>query len=176
MSPQTGPEVKYRNFLIKEVRYVWGKGADVSTFAAQIRQESDWNHTARSKYAVGLTQFTGPTARWIVSVFPELKTETMAGGDVRFDWRWSIRAMVRYDAYLFNRIERLDVANSDKWPLTLRAYNGGISWVLKEVASCRTHNMECCLMFRSRRSCEENISYPADILLKWKPAYIGWNR
>ncbi|HJM09496.1 MAG TPA: lytic transglycosylase domain-containing protein, partial [Gammaproteobacteria bacterium] len=65
--------LKYKRDLIRHSRIVWGLNAPVPLFASQIHQESSWNHLAKSKYAKGLTQFTGTTADWIAEVYPELK-------------------------------------------------------------------------------------------------------
>lgn len=176
LSPTGGVDTKYKRFLIKQVRFIWGIDYDVSIFAAQIRQESNWNPRARSPFAVGLSQFTPRTAMWISSQFQDLNNHNPIFGDIRYDWKWSIKAMVRYDAFLFERIERRHVRQSQRWPLTLRAYNGGIGWIYRELGSCEKIDYECCLRFRNAKSCGENHEYPRLILIKWKPLYEGWNR
>ena len=160
------PAHKYRPFLTREVRFVWGHDEPVSTFAAQIRQESAFDEGARSSNAGGLAQFTPATAAWIGGAYPEL-----AGGDV-FNWKWAIRALVRYDRHLHERLPDDD----RRWELTLRAYNGGLGWIQKEMRACNAEGAACCRRFRAERSCRENLNYPTLILGKWKPQYAGWNQ
>lgn len=171
--------LKYKRFLIREVRFLWGMDEEVSTFAAQIRQESNWNPNARSPYAAGLTQFTPGTSKWISAKYPELSEGFFSGPDKRLDWKWSIRAMVRYDHYLYIKLgeSRRHIARqSDLWNLTLRAYNGGLGWIQKELRSCRTMDFRCCRRYRRKSACRENIGYPKAILDRWKPMYRGWDR
>ncbi len=176
LAPHPGDAVllKYRKYLTRQVRFYWGMDQKVSIFAAQIRQESNWNPKARSRYAAGLTQFTPATARWISGAYSELRTHGNKI-DSRFDWKWSIRAMVLYDAHLYKRITASDPAR--RWTLTLRAYNGGLGWIKKEIKRCGALalNMECCLLFRKRAACAENLRYPAMILDRWLPLYERWD-
>ncbi len=164
--------LKYRKYLTRQVRFYWGIHQKVSIFAAQIRQESNWNPKARSRYAAGLTQFTPATAIWISNAYSELRTRGNKF-DSRLDWKWSIRAMIVYDAHLYKRITASDPAR--RWTLTLRAYNGGLGWIKKEIKRCGAHNMECCLLFRSSAACAENLRYPAMIINRWRPLYEGWD-
>ena len=166
---------KYKKFLIREVRFLWGLEEAVSTFAAQIRQESNWNPNARSPYAAGLTQFTPDTAKWMRTLYPELAGGFFDERDVRLDWKWSIRAMVRYDRYLYVKLTQF-AQISNLWTLTLRSYNGGIGWVKKELRNCKTMDFACCRRYRRKSACRENIGYPKAILEKWKPLYRAWDR
>lgn len=167
------PATKHRDFLIREVRFVWGADAEVSTFAAQIRQESAWREDATSSHAAGLAQFTPATAEWMTRAFPELSGGRGFSPDVMFDGKWSIRAMVRYDQYLY---ERLSPRLPERMALALRSYNGGQGWIFRELRECARMDMVCCRRFRSAASCRENVSYPLQILEKWKPLYMGWDR
>lgn len=176
LSPHNYPvNVKQKKFLIREVRFLWGVDQEVSTFAAQIRQESNWNPNARSPYATGLTQFTPDTANWISRIYPELADSFFAGEDRRLDWKWSIRAMVRYDRYLYTKLSQF-TQRSNIWTLTLRSYNGGLGWIKKELRGCKTMDFACCRRYRKKSACRENIGYPKAILKKWKPLYQAWDR
>ena len=179
--------LKYKNFLVRQVRFLWGLDEEVSTFAAQIRQESNWNPNARSPYATGLTQFTPNTANWISGVYPELADGFFTGPDRRLDWKWSIRAMVRYDRLLYTKLAKMRQSimqrspahaawRTQLWTLTLRAYNGGIGWLQKELRGCETMDFACCDRYRRKSACRENIGYPQKILTKWKPMYEAWDR
>ncbi len=63
---------QHRRDLTRNARMIWGLDAPVSTFAAQIHQESAWRPDARSPYAHGLAQFTPATADWIGDLDPAL--------------------------------------------------------------------------------------------------------
>lgn len=176
LSPHHYPvNIKYKKFLIREVHFLWGMDENVSTFAAQIRQESDWNPDARSPHAAGLTQFTPNSARWISTVYPELSDGFFAGPDRRLDWKWSIRAMVRYDRYLYTKLTRF-TQDSNLWTLTLRSYNGGLGWIKKEHRNCKTMDFACCRRYRRRSACRENIAYSKAVLERWKVLYEAWDR
>ncbi len=176
MGHEPGPEMKYRSFLTRQVRFYWDAQQDISTFAAQVRQESGWDTQARSSHATGLAQFTPPTAQWLSSIHLEINAQTPFSAESTLDWKWSLRALVCYDRYLYGKLAN---TGEQQWPLTLRAYNGGLGWILKE-RSCKggfeTSPYECCRKFRALESCRENISYPDLILNKWKQAYAGWDR
>jgi len=178
LAPEVGRvETVYRRFLVRQVRFTWGMDQKVSVFAAQLRQESGWDPKARSPFAAGLAQFTPDTAQWISAKFSGLaRPSSGKPADMRLDWKWSIKAMVRYDAWLHRRIKKQPVGPAMLWPLTLRAYNGGLGWIYRELASCGKPGFLCCLRFRSRANCVENTRYPRVILHKWKPLYAGWDR
>ncbi|GMT42518.1 MAG: lysozyme [bacterium] len=178
MQPHDAASLKYKKFLIRQVRFYWGMEQEVSTFAAQIKQESNWNPSARSPYATGLTQFTPKTAGWILKAYPNLQRGVERGSDVRLDWKWAIRAMVQYDFHLYSRLANREIAGASRsyiWILTLRAYNGGIGWIYRELASCQNLDFDCCSRFRSKKACKENLEYPKKIITRWKPIYAGWD-
>ena len=53
---------KYREYLIKESRFVWGIEAPSATFAAQIHTESGWNEKAKSPAGAVYTDANHPAA------------------------------------------------------------------------------------------------------------------
>lgn len=152
---------KYREFLIKESRVVWGLSAPSSTFASQIHTESLWNEQAKSfAGAEGLAQFMPETALWIGSVYKEL-----AEG-APYNPKWAIRALVCYDKWHFDKIQAVDFSN--KMAFALSAYNGGLGWVLKdkkkaEAAGLNPYayfgNVEKMNAGRSKRAFTENRNY-----------------
>lgn len=173
--------VRHRADLTRSARLAWGLDAPLATFAAQIHQESLWRADARSHVgARGLAQFMPATERWIAGVYPRELAEADAGNPV-----WAMRAMARYDRWIW---ERVPVGMDAGFPLpypspggggddcrrmaaTLRGYNGGLGWVLKEARSGRP-----CEAFRAAASCRENLRYPRRILGVLEPAYVqaGW--
>lgn len=155
--------VRYRGDLVRNARLVWGLSAPVATFAGQIHQESGWRADARSPFAHGLAQFTPDTADWISGLDSDLASAD-TGNPV-----WAIRALVRYDLWLFQRVPSSSAC--DRMGLALRGYNGGLGYIQKE-----TRTGKPCTAFRSAASCKENLAYPQRILTRWEPIYeqAGW--
>lgn len=90
----------YRAELTRNARAVWGIDAPVSSFAAQIHQESRWRVDAVSVVgARGMAQFMPSTVDWIAGAYPAELGEAQP-----FNPSWSIRALVRYDRHLWERI------------------------------------------------------------------------
>ena len=170
---------QYRAVLIREARAVWGLDAPAATFAAQVHQESLWRADAVSRAgAQGLAQFMPQTARWLPSVAPG------TGAPLPFNPGWSIRAMVVYDKWLFDRIHAATVC--DRWAMTLSAYNGGPGWLRRDQALTAEYGLDPCSWEhvrlvnsgRSARSFNENRGYPDRILGRWTPVYraAGWGK
>lgn len=170
---------QYRAVLIREARAVWGLDAPAATFAAQIHQESAWRHDAVSRAgAQGLAQFMPRTAAWLPSVAPE------TGEPLPFNPGWSLRAVVVYDKWLWDRIEAASAC--DRWAMTLSAYNGGLGWLRRDQAlaaeygldPARWEHVRLVNAGRSAASYEENRGYPARILGRWTPVYrsAGWGK
>lgn len=154
----------YRRDLTRQARIVWGLDAPVATFAAQIHQESAWRPDARSPYAHGLAQFTPATAEWIGELDPAL-ADAATGNPA-----WALRALVTYDRWLHDRVAGQPCP---RMQLALRAYNGGLGYIRKEVASGKP-----CRAFRAEWACRENLEYPIRILRDLEPRYVlaGWGR
>lgn len=168
----------YRRELTRNARMIWGINAPVATFGAQIHQESGWRPDARSPYAHGLAQFTPATAEWIGDVDPVL-----AGADTG-NPVWAIRALVRYDRWLWDRNPA--ATDCDRMAFALASYNGGAGWLRREQSQAIAaglapdrwwQNVEVtCHPRRAGWACRENRGYPQRILKKIEPAYIraGW--
>lgn len=167
---------KYRRDLTRNARLVWGIDAPVATFAGQIHQESGWRHDARSKYAGGLAQFTPDTADWIGGAFPELAERQP------FNPAWAIRALVRYDLWLWERTKGA-ASDCERWGFVLQSYNSGLGWVQKRRrasppgdqcfnASC---NVNPGVLPANQREAE---NYPRLIAKVHEPKYVtaGWGR
>lgn len=166
----------HKQQLRQQSYMIWGLDAPVSTFAAQIHQESAWNATAKSRTgATGLAQFMPGTANWIGSVYPDLSTRAPENPT------WAIRALLRYDLWLSQRIAALN--SCEQMAFILSAYNGGLGWVNKRKAK----SVEPGQCFGA--TCEinpgihpanqkENADYPKRILKRYEPLYVnaGWGR
>ena len=165
---------QHKQVLIQQSRHVWGLKAPVSSFAAQIHQESRWNPTARSPVgAAGLTQFMPATAQWIGTYDREL-----AVVDV-YNPRWAMRALAVYDKFLYDKVSGKNPC--ERMAFALSAYNGGLGWVNKRKA--RSPAPDVCFGV----TCEinpgiapanqrENANYPKLILKQFEPLYVrsGW--
>lgn len=169
---------QWRRPLLREARAVWGLGAPAADFAAQIHQESGWRPDAVSRAgALGMAQFMQATATWIVQAYPDL------GPAIPASPQWAIRAMIRYDLHLWERVAA--VTPCDRMAKALSAYNGGLGWVLRDertaAAAGLDHarwwgHVEAVNAGRSAANWRENRGYPLRILYRAAPAYdlAGW--
>lgn len=168
---------KYRRDLVRNARLVWGIDAPVATFAAQIHQESGWRHDAKSRFANGLAQFTPDTADWISSIFPDLADRQP------FNPAWALRALVRYDLWLWKRMPA--AASCDRMAFSLAGYNGGAGWISRDRKAARQAGadpdrwwgeVERFNAGRAAWAYRENRDYPRKILHQWEPMYVaaGW--
>lgn len=165
----------FRDDLIRTARAVWGMGAPVAVFAAQIHQESGWNPQAVSKVgAAGMAQFMPATAKWIAQ-----RDEQLADAQP-LNPAWAMRALVVYDQYLYERAPARYTPSDRMW-VALRAYNGGLGHWQAEAAATgqaqptRERVDEAC--GRARRAalhCRENLGYPQRILQVLQPRYLRW--
>lgn len=165
---------KYRRDLTRNARLVWGIDAPVATFAAQIHQESGWRHDAKSRFAGGLAQFTPDTADWIGGVFPELADRQP------FNPAWALRALVRYDLWLWERTKNAASA-CERWGFVLQSYNSGLGWVQKRRRASppgdRCFDASCNVNPGvSAANQHEAENYPRLILKVHEPKYVraGW--
>lgn len=170
----------YRIKLQREAGRHFGLDAPVARLAAQIHQESGWRADARSPFANGLAQFTPSTAKWLPEVCPQV------GPPDAWDPDWSLRAQACYDAWLYKRVRTLpgsSMTDCDRWAFTLRGYNGGEGWVMRERRKAASggadpNNWHAVAPYRVRAKWahKENTDYPRRILLRLEPAYLaaGW--
>jgi len=168
---------KYRAELIRAARAEWGMSAPVSTFAAQIHQESRWRPDARSPVgASGLAQFMPATARWLCGTRADLPP-----GCDTLSPAWALRALVAYDRHLFERTPRAGDDCGRMWA-ALRGYNGGLAhWraeyrIAGSPDNLRDADAACGSARRSPKHCQENLGYPRRIVDRWQPIYVaaGW--
>lgn len=165
---------QYHRPLVANARAVWGLNAPVATFAGQIHQESGWRADARSPYAGGLAQFTPASAEWIGGLYPELAERQP------FNPAWSLRALVRFDRWLWER--NAAATDCDRMAFALASYNGGEGWLRREQRAARAAGTAPDRWFdavalhclRSRAACAENRAYPAAILYRHQQLYASW--
>ncbi|AOJ06377.1 transglycosylase SLT domain-containing protein [Burkholderia mayonis] len=165
----------YRAELTRNARAVWGLDAPVPTFAAQIHQESVWRPNAVSPVgAQGMTQFMPSTTQWLAGLY-----RSELGDAQPFNPSWSIRALVRYDRYLWDRIDA--DGRCERLAMTLSAYNGGLGWVYRDQRAAAGGGADRRRWFghverfnagRSAAAFRENRGYPRAILRTFEPRYI----
>lgn len=171
--------LKYKRDLIRNARAEWGLDAPVSTFAAQVHQESAWRYDARSPVgAVGLSQFMPATARWITEIFPSL-----ADGEPS-NPAWALRAMVAYDRWLYDRVPPA-ATHCERMAFVLSSYNGGLGWLQRDALAARNGGADPTRWFanverfnagRADWAFRENRGYPRRILQNLEQRYrnAGW--
>lgn len=164
--------LKYQRDLVRTARYAWGPDAPIAAFAGQIHQESGWNPYALSRIgAQGMAQFMPATSRWIAEVYPDLVDGSPS------DPRWAMRALVRYDRWLWDRVKADDAC--ERMAFALSAYNGGLGYVYRRQkaspqpgvcfdATCRINPG----IHPSNQ--RENEDYPARILKRHQLIYANW--
>ncbi|KHS86774.1 transglycosylase SLT domain-containing protein [Pectobacterium aroidearum] len=167
---------QYRSDLIRNARLDWGLNAPVADFAAQLHQESGWNSRAVSPVgAQGLAQFMPATSAWISDIMPELKANQP------FNPAWSIRALTRYDRWIWQRVTAAD--DCQRMAMTLSGYNGGLGWVQRDQKLAAQHGLNRQRWFghvatvnagRSAANWRENRHYPQRILQELAPRYLTW--
>lgn len=169
---------QYRRDLIREGRSAWGLEAPISTFAAQIEQESGWNPTAQSGVgARGLAQFMPATGNWISGAYPDLAENQPENP------RWALRALVTYNKYLWDRVKAAD--DCHRAAKMMSSYNGGLGWIPRDEDLARRYgynpalwwgNVERVNSGRSAGNWKENRDYPTRILFIREPRYVkaGW--
>lgn len=172
--------MQYQRGLIRNARNVWGMTAPVAVFAAQLHQESGWRADVSSPYAHGLAQFTPDTARWIAGAYPDELAFGEMGDKAPFNPDWALRAVVRYDRYLYDRLP--SATECDRWAFTLASYNGGHGWVLRDKKLAQQNGLDPSRWWgnverfstRAKWAFDENRGYPKRILLLIQPTYMPW--
>jgi soluble lytic murein transglycosylase-like protein len=175
---------RWRNVLLREVRYAWGWREDASPWFSQVHQESRWVETARSRFASGLTQFTPATARGVQQSEAGLRQLCADAGGCPFEPRWALRAMTLYDRRLWDGIKGA-ADDMNRRAFTLMAYNAGPGWVARERAKCYADREMFCqggrwfghveqMCLRAAWACRETQGYVHNILERWRPMYAEW--
>ncbi len=144
-----------------------GMDAPAHLFLGQIEQESRCEEGVTAfDGGAGLGQFMPATAEWLHErerALREISTEPSP-----YDPRWSIRAVILYDDWLYG------VVVCKEWLYAFRAYNGGAALLNKEIeraGTCDTRAVETAcrrkvLILKSGKKldlCAVNIDYPRRI-------------
>lgn len=170
---------QHRATLVRAAHALWGLDAPIATLAGQVHQESRWQADARSPVgAQGIAQFMPSTATWMAQMYP-----ADLAGPQPYNPGWALRALVKYDRYLYQRNQAQ--SQCDQWAMTLAAYNGGQGWVNRDrklaLASGASglawfNSIEQYNAGRSAANFKENRHYPRAILFRWERLYeqAGW--
>lgn len=164
--------LKYRGELTREAQFLYGLGAPVPMFAAQIEQESGWRPGITAwDNGRGLAQFMDPTADTITRLYPELGTAQP------YNPSWAMRALVRYDQWLSHQVKA--DAPCDRWAASLKGYNAGVGYVQQAQRKSPAPGVwfdqtEYVTTKQSAKNFEYSRMYPRWILLKRQKNYIGW--
>lgn len=162
--------MRYKAQVIREARYHIGIDAPYWLFMGQIEQESGCREAVTAfDGGAGLGQFMPATARWIHDREETLREISLKASP--YDSRWSIRALVLYDWYLFT------TGDCPGWYFAFRAYNGGAGNLNREIrraGSCEISLVEKqCSRKRIRLKsgnlldlCRVNITYPYQVMHK----------
>ena len=165
----------WRADLTRVAHSTWGLDAPVATFAAQVHAESGWNPQAVSRVgAAGMAQFMPATATWWCALNRLAPLDCQPSNPV-----WSMRALVGYDLWLFERVPGRD--DYDRMWATLRSYNGGLGHWLNEAKVAQSADRErvdaaCGKASRAPVHCLENLAYPDRILNRLQSLYVSWGR
>ena len=161
--------LKYRSLVVREARYRLGLNAPSHYFLGQIEQESRCNSAIKAfDGGMGLGQFMPETAEWIQKREKDL--QSISARPVPYDPRWSIRALIIYDNWLFKN------AACNTWHYAFRAYNGGLGNLNREIraaGSCDRRAVEKACRRKTLKLkqgcldlCRVNIAYPQRILAR----------
>lgn len=166
------PAERYRPTLIREAQAVYGLNAPIPMFAGQIHQESSWRADVTAwDGGMGLGQFMPNTVKQITQSYPEL------GAANPYDPRWSIRALVRYDGWIYKRVK--GDTECDRWAATLKGYNAGPGYVQQAQKKSPQPGVwfgvtEFIPTRQSAENFEYSRTYPHKILFKHQKKYSAW--
>jgi len=167
---------RYKATVIREAHAKGGLNAPVAMFAGQLQQESSWNPNAHSSVgAQGLAQFMTPTAQWISKVYP-----ADLPGAASLDPNWSIRALVFYDFWIYQRLPMYQIQDENRWAAALSGFNGGLGFAQRDAKIG-----PCSLWWgcadsvddgRTAANLAQNRQYPFKIIRVFEPRYraAGW--
>jgi soluble lytic murein transglycosylase-like protein len=168
------PSLPYRSTLVREAQAVYGPDAPAPMFAGQIYQESSFRPgVTASDGGMGLSQFMPGTTKQVVGLFPEL------GPANPYDPRWAIRAMVRYDGWIYKRVKGKD--DCHRWAAVLKGYNAGPGYVQQAQAKSPDPATwfgvtEFVTTRQSAVNFEYSRTYPHKILFRHQPRYAALGR
>lgn len=163
--------LQYRSLLTREAQAFKGPDAPTPMYMGQLRQESSCRtDVTASDNGRGLAQFMDGTSKQVASLFPEL------GPPAPYDPRWAIRAMVRYDGWIYRRVKGIDPCH--RWGAALKGYNAGPGYVMQAQANSPQPELwfDVTEFIRTRQSAENfehSRIYPRKIIFQHQPKYAS---
>lgn len=163
---------RYKSMLMREAQAVHGITAPTPMFMGQVRQESGCRADVTAwDNGRGLAQFMDGTSKQVSTLFPEL------GPPDPYDPRWAIRALVRYERWIFARVKGDNAC--ERWAATLKGYNAGLGYVQRAQRLSSTPGIwfnatEHINVGQSVKNFEYSRRYPRVILFKHQPLYAPW--
>ena len=131
--------------MIREARYHIGLDAPYWLFLGQIEQESACRQGITAfDGGQGLGQFMPATAEWLHDREETLREISITPSP--YDARWSIRALILYDKYLYG------IVACKGWYYAFRAYNGGQGLLNKEIKRAG-----CCDQDKVEKQCRRKV-------------------
>ena len=161
----------YRSMVAREAQAVHGPDAPTPMFIGQMRQESSCRPGVTAwDNGRGIAQFMDGTTRQIVALFPEL------GPADPYNPKWSVRAMVRYDGWIYRRVKGKDQCH--RWAAVLKGYNAGAGYVQQaQKASPDPLTWFGVTEFIPTRQSAANFeysrTYPRKVLLQHQKVYVS---
>lgn len=162
---------RYAAMVAREAQAVNGINAPVPMYLGQMRQESSCRADVTAwDNGRGLAQFMDGTAKQVSALYPEL------GPPDPYNPRWAIRALVRYDNWIYGRVKGRDTCH--RWAAALKGYNAGPGYVQQAQAKSPDPLTwfgvtEFIPTRQSKENFEYSRTYPHKILFKHQPLYAG---
>ena len=163
---------QWRPTLTREAQAIYGISAPIPMFAGQIFQESGGNEKVTAfDGGMSLAQMMPATAKWLSEIYPDL------GAPDPYNPRWSIRALTRYNSWLYKRVKGGNACET--WGAVLTGYNGGLGYVQKSQRLSGTPDIwfgktELISSGQSTKNFVYSREYPRWILYKHQPRYSAW--
>lgn len=161
----------YRSMVAREAQAVHGPDAPTPMYIGQIRQESSCRPgVTASDLGRGIAQFMDGTTKQVATLFPEL------GPADPYNPRWAIRAMIRYDGWIYRRVKGKDECH--RWGAVLKSYNAGLGYTQQAQAKSPDPLTwfgvtEFIPTRQSAMNFEYSRTYPHKILLSHQKAYVS---